>query len=190
MSVEIRSEDHRSLAAYATIPIAFEIREALSRPTLGLIAGPLESHPVARAYVKGYDALPRNHPLDWPSRFDVRRAHFLAAYLGARRVGGAVVIVDPADATRLGSEPSLALLWDLRVAPDVRRRGIGHALLTIAESHSRATLSHGLVVETQDVNVPACRFYAGAGYALTRITPSAYPTLPDEMQLVWTKSFE
>jgi hypothetical protein len=44
-----------------------------------------------------------------------------------------------------------------------------------------------MLVETQDINVPACRFYAAAGYVLVRVEPQAYPTLPDETRLIWQK---
>ena len=42
-----------------------------------------------------------------------------------------------------------------------------------------------LLVETQDINVPACRLYANTGYTLLSIDRLAYPTLPDEAQLIW-----
>jgi hypothetical protein len=41
--------------------------------------------------------------------------------------------------------------------------------------------------ETQDVNVPACRFYAGAGYVLGAVDRFAYAGLPEEVQLIWQK---
>jgi hypothetical protein len=44
-----------------------------------------------------------------------------------------------------------------------------------------------LKVETQNINVPACRFYARQGCVLGVIDRFAYPTLPDEVQLLWYK---
>jgi hypothetical protein len=44
-----------------------------------------------------------------------------------------------------------------------------------------------LEVETQNNNVAACRFYAAMGCELRSIDRLAYPDLPDEAQLVWTK---
>ena len=43
-------------------------------------------------------------------------------------------------------------------------------------------------VETQNVNVPACRFYARQGCVLGAINRFAYPDLPDEVQLLWYKT--
>jgi hypothetical protein len=45
----------------------------------------------------------------------------------------------------------------------------------------------GLEVETQNVNVPACRFYARMGCTLGAINCFAYADAPDEVQLRWYK---
>ena len=44
-----------------------------------------------------------------------------------------------------------------------------------------------LVVETQNINVPACRFYVHMGSVLRAINCMAYPDLPGEVQLLWCK---
>ena len=105
-------------------------------------------------------------------------------------MGGAVVIVDAEDVARLGGESRHALLWDLRVAPALRGRGIGRDLLAAAETEARAIGSSGLVVETQDVNAVACSLYSHAGFSLVRADRSAYENLPDEVQLIWAKRFD
>jgi ribosomal protein S18 acetylase RimI-like enzyme len=43
-------------------------------------------------------------------------------------------------------------------------------------------------VETQQVNVVACRFYQRQGFSLERVAAAAYPSLPDEVQLLWIKA--
>jgi hypothetical protein len=42
-----------------------------------------------------------------------------------------------------------------------------------------------LKVESQNTNVPACRFYAGRGFLLRAVRRGAYPELPHEIQLLW-----
>ena len=42
-------------------------------------------------------------------------------------------------------------------------------------------------VETQNINVSACRFYARQGCVLSAVNRFAYPELPDEVQLIWRK---
>ena len=43
----------------------------------------------------------------------------------------------------------------------------------------------GLKIETQDDNVPACRFYAAKGCELRGIHHGMYVEYPDEVQLLW-----
>jgi hypothetical protein len=55
---------------------------------------------------------------------------------------------------------------------------------------SRWARSRGCVelkVETQNINVPACLFYAGQGCQLRTVNRGAYPDLPHEIQLLWHK---
>jgi len=40
-----------------------------------------------------------------------------------------------------------------------------------------------LKVETQNINVPACRFYAKQGCVLRAVHPHAYSEFPDEAQV-------
>jgi GNAT superfamily N-acetyltransferase len=79
----------------------------------------------------------------------------------------------------------LAVLWDLRVAPAARRRGVGAALFRAAAAWAAARGCAQLKVETQNVNVPACRFYARQGCVLGAIDRFAYPGLPHEVRLLW-----
>src|SRR5689334_7155924 len=98
MLVEIRREDHRSLSAYTAISIAYDVRQTLRLP---IGEGPLQCRSVNPPYRKDYDAIPGNHPRDWPMRFAIERAELFAAYPGDERVGGAVAVVDSSDVARL-----------------------------------------------------------------------------------------
>ena len=166
------------------------MREAIYPLALGVLSSPLPRVVVAPARWKEYDAIPGNHPREWSERFSIERAHFLGAYAVGRRVGGAVVIVDGTDAVRLGGAAGLGLLWDLRVALDVRGAGIGRALLGAAERSARQAGMGGMVIETQNTNVAACELYARAGYGVTKVDATAYPDLPGEVQVVWTKIWQ
>jgi ribosomal protein S18 acetylase RimI-like enzyme len=187
VSVEIRREDFRSLGAYGEISTAFDVREALLTPIAR--DGALEYRVVSPSYQKDYDVIPSNHPRDWPTRFAVDRAEFIAAYSHGKRVGGVVAVVEPSDVARLGGENPLALLWDLRVTPEARGRGVGHALLAAVEARGRELDIPGVTVETQDVNVAACRLYAGAGYGISSVDANAYDGFPGETRIIWTKRF-
>ena len=61
------------------------------------------------------------------------------------------------------------------------------ALCAAAEEWALARGCGQLKVETQNVNVPACRFYAAQGCELGVIDRFAYPRLPKEIQLLRSK---
>ena len=192
MTVQIREETSATLADYARVPIAFEVRERLAVriPDSGLGGLHLALEPVSPPVIKDYDAAPDHHPTAWARRFDLTTWGILAAYVGPERVGGAVVAWGAPHADLLEGRADLAVLWDLRVAPTWRGRGVGVAIFQAAE---RWALAHGarwLKVETQNVNVAACRFYARRGAVLGAIHRFAYPELPDEVQLLWYKRLE
>jgi GNAT superfamily N-acetyltransferase len=81
----------------------------------------------------------------------------------------------------------LAVLWDLRVAPQVRGRGVGAALFGAVADWAVGQGCRQLKVETQNTNVAACRFYARQGCVLGALNRFAYPDLPEEVQLLWYK---
>ncbi|GJG85938.1 hypothetical protein tb265_11190 [Gemmatimonadetes bacterium T265] len=185
--------DAAALAAYARVSIAFVVREVLAcTPVRGGLGGlALAPRAVERPYVKDYDAVDGG-PSGWITRFGaaaVARWGVLAAYAGGAqagtRVGGAVVVhADPA-VDLLGGRRDLAVLWDLRVAPSYRGAGVGRALFAAAGAWARARGARRLEVETQNVNAPACRFYARQACVLGAAHRFAYPELPDEVQLLW-----
>jgi GNAT superfamily N-acetyltransferase len=87
----------------------------------------------------------------------------------------------------LEGRDDLAVLWDIRVSPEARGRGVGAALFRAAERWAKARGCLHLRVETQNINVAACRFYARQGCVLRAVNRHAYAELPDEIQLLWDK---
>lgn len=102
--------------------------------------------------------------------------------------GAAVGTGDALLPVGLPGPPDLAVLWDIRVAPGARERGIGSSLLRSAATWARAQGCARLVAETQNVNVPACRFYARQGFELGAVHRFGYQGIPgveDEILLLW-----
>ena len=193
MRFEIREEDpSQALADYASVPIAFEVRERLvtEAPDSGLGGLRLRIEPVHPPVLKDYDAEPGNGPATWATRFDLTEWGAFAARDGDARVGGAIAVHGTTQVDLLEGRSDLALLWDLRVAPAWRGRGIGARLFRTVEAWALARGAAWLKVETQNVNVPACRFYAAQGCVLGAVHRFAYPALPDEVQLLWYKRLE
>ena len=190
MTLTIVEEPPTQLVEYAQVPMGFTVAERFDDQALMALRddATVQGVAVSPPYWKDYDAYLDGHPSEWPRQFDLSRWTILAAYDRTRRVGGAVVIVDDPQIALLRDCPSCALLWDVRVAPDARRQGVGSALLEAAEQRARERGARSLRVETQDVNVPACRFYHAHGFRLERTTHGAYAELPNEVQLLWRKA--
>jgi GNAT superfamily N-acetyltransferase len=189
MKLRIEVEPIDRLDEHALIPIAFTVERILAVSVAGSGLGGilLSERGVDVPWVKDYDLIKGEGPTRWPKRFDTSNWGLMAAYDGAERVGGAVIAFNTAGVHMLESTPGTAVLWDLRVRPDRRASGVGSALFGAAEDWCRERHCRHLKVETQNVNVPACRFYARVGCRLGAIDTRAYPELPDETQLIWFK---
>lgn len=174
---------------YARVPISFEVRSILDveAPGRGLGGLIMQERSLAAPYVKDYDA-GDGGPAQWASRFDLARWGFFSARSGRRWIGAAAIVFDTAGLHMLAGRRDLAVLWDLRIAAEARRHGVGSALFQTAERWAATRGCLQLKVETQNINVPACRFYARMGCVLGGIDRFAYPDLPDEAQLLWYKA--
>lgn len=190
MTVEVREEPIERLEEQAELSIAFTVdRMLVATPVEGGLGGiTLEEQPVAPSWVKDYDVLDGEGPARWRRSFDVTRWGFLVARDGDERVGGAVIAFDTPDVHLLDGRRDLAALWDLRVHPDRRSSGIGVLLWRAFEDWARTRGCRDVMVETQNNNVAACRFYARMGCSLGALHRFRYPELPDEIQLLWYKS--
>ena len=185
MVIDVRS-DPTTFAEYAQIPSVFAVRcviDVSQRPDGGF---EVTERTLEQPYVKDYDAL--EHPTQWAEQCDTTRWGVLGAFGDGHRVGGAVLAFDTPGIDLLEGRRDLALLWDLRVSPDARRQGVGSTLFAAAEQWARAQGCTELKVETQNTNVPACRFYAAQGCDLRAVKCAAYATLPQEIQLLWYKN--
>jgi len=180
------------LSEYAAIPIAFEVRsiyqvEAVDKGLGGLR---LVEQPVSSPYIKDYDADVDGPPTAWPRQFDMRNWGFLLARetQTAHPIGGAAIAWNTNGVNMLEGRSDLAVLWDIRVRSEYRGQGIGSLLLTRAADWARQRGCTQLKIETQNVNVPACRFYASQGCELGVIHRHAYagwPHVADETMLIW-----
>jgi ribosomal protein S18 acetylase RimI-like enzyme len=87
----------------------------------------------------------------------------------------------------LRERTDMAALWDIRVHPDWRGQGIGRRLFHAAARWARARGCRLLKIETQNVNVRACRFYQRMGCRLGAIDRYGYaePEYAHETVLLW-----
>src|SRR5512136_82740 len=139
-SIEIQEGGIELLARYAQVPIRFTVESVLRVETVGRGLGGLVmvEEKVASPYVKDYDSQgPDAGPLQWPRYFDVSRWRFFLATEEKRPLGGAVLAMDTPGLNMLDNRRDLAVLWDIRVHPDARGRGIGARLFQHAADRAR-----------------------------------------------------
>jgi GNAT superfamily N-acetyltransferase len=191
MTLVIEEIGAESYPLYDAIPIAYTVESVLRVEVLdgGLGGFRLVEEKLPAPYVKDYDSQGTDRPTVWANEFDISRWGILLARDGGRPVGGAAVAVGagvyPLDRFQ---RQDMAVLWDIRVTPEARRRGIGRALFRRAAGWAKEHGYGQLGAETQNVNVAACRFYAGQGCELGAIHRFGYSGCADvahETMLLW-----
>lgn len=186
MAIQIVEQSVERLRCYGEIPISFTVA---SKYRIDAIAQArdgwrLTEERIDPPFVKDYDD-GGERPQRWAARWDLTNWVILAALKDSARLGGAVVAWNTPGVTMLEGRDDIAALWDLRVHPNHRRIGLGTQLFDRAAAWARAKGCRQLKIETQDINVPACKFYAKQGCYLGAVHPGAYPEFPDEIQLLW-----
>ncbi len=189
MDFRIEGIGAQRLSEYARIPIAFTVTSIFDVESIdkGLSGMRLQEKQIAAPYTKDYDSYDGG-PERWPQRFDVSNWAFFLACIQNRPVGGAAVAFHTPGVNMLVGRKDLAVLWDLRVHPDYRRSGIGTQLFKYAVGWARGKGCTQLKIETQNVNVPACRFYVKQGCHLGEINRYGYaghPQVAHEIMLIW-----
>jgi streptothricin acetyltransferase len=188
--IEIRQIGVRSLADYGRIPIAFRVESRLRLDLIdrGLGGIQLVEECVPNPYVKNYDAYEDGGPERWLARFEMTNWGIFVAVIDDLWVGGAVVAYKTPGVYMLADRQDLAVLWDLRIRTELRRQGIGTELFQHAALWAGKKGCSQLKIETQNINVPACRFYAKQGCILGGIDLFAYradPRIGDEVMFLF-----
>lgn len=189
MDFRIQEESIDSLSEYGQVPIALAVRSRLrvERVANGLEGIRLVEEPVDPPYIKNYDHA--SGPERWTRKtWELSRWIVLAAYREQERVGGAIVAFHGEGLNYCEGREDLAGLWDIRVRPEYQGRGVGRALFQRAATCAEKRGCTQLKIETQNINVPACRFYARMGAQLGQVHLYAYHAEGlDEVQLTWYK---
>ncbi|RIW28931.1 GNAT family N-acetyltransferase [Bacillus salacetis] len=186
--MHIEQVSHSKLNEYARVSIAYEIKTVLEIcPIDNGLGGLQQVEKTCTPYVKDYDLLPDCHPLNWKDQFELDTWGIFIAVENGMLVGGAAAAPEME-----GFKKDSAVLWDLRVHPDARKKGIGRKLLEAIIHWSKERGCKTLSVETQNVNTPACRFYSANGFVLGTIDQQGYSqtNVENETKLIWSKHLE
>lgn len=186
MMIDVGRVWEAALVEYSCIPTAFEVEAILDVAVDHANGFRLSERRLEAPYVKDYDAI-ADSPEQWPAHFDTSRWALMIARVDGQCVGGATVAYDTPGLDMLEGRSDLAVLWDIRVVPAHRRHGVGAELFKAAETWALERQCRHLKVETQNVNVAACRFYARRGCVLRAAHRGVYSRCPSEVQLLWYK---
>ena len=134
---------------------------------------------------KDYDDCREDRPTMLAARFDMAKWLVVSAFEGERRLGGTIVAYDTPGCDMLDGRSDLVVPFDVRVDPDARGTGVGRTLFAYVAEWARSRGCVELHVETQDVNVGACRFYRAMGCDLYLVEEGAYGPKVNEVKLIW-----
>lgn len=144
----VRCGNHADLSRLAKCDFSFEITSELAEPFEGM-----RTNSVGQPYRKNYD-YNANELAESLNRSD---AELFVAQINDSPVGYLAVSQD---------WNNYALIEDFAVDAFYRGSGVGRLMMGSAKKWSRERGLAGLRLETQSINVAACRFYERYGFLL------------------------
>jgi len=185
--IEIREVDKSYFPQYDTVQMNVDVRSEyrVRRIDNGLGGFVFEEVEVAPR-VK--DLSIYEQATAYEEMFDISNWRFFMAFDGDRPVGAMTIAGTTENLNMLGGRKDACVLWDIRVADDYKHQGIGQKLFDQGVISAKADGYKRMIIECQNNNVPACRFYKKQGALLSKIDMNAYdsePGLEDEVQFIW-----
>ncbi len=179
--------DKSFLKLYDTIPMNVDVRSEykIKRINNGLGGFLLEEVPVT-PYIK--DLSIYECAAEYENQFDVTSWKFYMVFDGDVPVGAMTVAGETKGMNMLYGRTDACVLWDIRVTDAYKHQGIGQKLLDMGLADAKRAGYRQMIIECQNNNVPACRFYQKQGAVLSKIDMYAYyaePEIRDEVQFVW-----
>ncbi|MHA2270923.1 MAG: GNAT family N-acetyltransferase [Candidatus Hodarchaeales archaeon] len=175
MSLNIKKISHENLNDFSRIDNSFEVSSVIE---LGMIQGEIryKIKEVAEGWEKKYDT-PRD--FDPASVINNETAVIFLAYLDGL-IAGKVVLKKYWN--------NFAYIDDIAVDRSFRRRGIGQQLLHRAISWAQEKGFPGIMLETQNINVGACKLYESCGFQIGGFDQLVYKAMnlpKDEIAIYW-----
>ena len=157
---------------------AFEVKSRII-PNIedGIFRYKLEQ--IVKSYTKSYG----NDEFDYTTYIDNPEKIVYLAYTGNSPAGQIILRIN---------WNKYAYIEDIRVGRDNRRTGIGTRLMEAAVNWAKKGNMPGIMLETQDINVPACKFYESCGFKLGGVDIYLYKGVTpeiNEIALFWYTLF-
>ncbi|WP_225592063.1 GNAT family N-acetyltransferase, partial [Enterococcus faecalis] len=83
---------------------------------------------------------------------------------------------------KLTSTTGIFYIEDIAVCKDFRGQGIGSALINISIEWAKHKNLHGLMLETQDNNLIACKFYHNCGFKIGSVDTMLYANFENNFE--------
>lgn len=125
---------------------------------------------------------------EYEKTFDITSWRFYMAFDDATPVGAMTVAGKTDGLNMLYGREDACVLWDIRVADAYKHQSIGQKLFNMGVSNAKRDGYRQMIIECQNNNVPACRFYQKQGAVLSKMDMYAYysePEVRNEIQFVW-----
>ncbi len=173
------------ISAYLSVSIAFEVKSRVLLPPLIVSKGSVIESVSVEPWLKDYDRY--ETPADLPAHFDTSKWAILSALEEETRIGGAIVGRDSPGFDMMRGRRDLAVLIDIRIDPRFRGLGFGSAIFAEATNWALRNGCRDLIVETQDTNLVACKFYQATGCELESVEEDAFGNEAREAKLIWRR---
>lgn len=183
----IKEVDRSFFELYDKVSMNVDVRSEykVKRLENGLGGLVLEEIPV-KPYQKDLSVYER--AADYEKEFDIASWRFYMAFDGEKPVGAMTVAGTTKGLNMLSGRKDACVLWDIRVADAYKHNGIGQKLMDMGVAGAKKDGYSQMIIECQNNNVPACRFYKKQGAMLSKIDMYAYypeEAIRDEVQLIW-----
>lgn len=191
MNIRVIPLSPTDYSIYTAIPSKFLVESIYWVAPAGGECGGLQlvEEPVDVPFERDYDQTGDDNPSAWAKKCNLDNWGMFIAMHGGKPIGGATVALDgPVFPVRSLQRADLGVLWDIRVHPTHKGRGVGTALFRHAAGWAKAQGCGQLGMETDGSNIPACKFYARMGCKLGAILKYGYsgvPEVADYPMLLW-----
>jgi len=134
-------------------------------------------------FTKDYDE--HELPYKWVAKWNISNWCILKAEINGEYIAGAIIAYNTNGVNMLEGRDDIAVLWDIRVSPEHRGKSIGEKLFKEAVKFAEKKNCKFLKIETQNINVNACKFYKRMGCYLGRYSIDEYKDFSDEIMMMW-----